>query len=50
MKEAKVIIYEEKEILQKLKILLLNFRRKSLNGNEKIFELIKEIDALNQER
>ena len=49
MKETKVTIFEEKEILQKLKNPLSNFRKKSLNGNLENTDIIK-IDALTQEK
>ena len=35
MKDAKVTIFKQKIILQRLKRPLLNFRLKSQNGNEK---------------
>ena len=49
MKDAKVTIFKEKIILQRLKRPLLNFRLKSHNGNEKR-PRSHEIDALTQEK
>ena len=49
MKDAKVTIFKEKIILQKLKRPLLNFRLKSKNDNEKR-PRSEEIDSLTQER
>ena len=50
MKDAKVTIFKEKIILQRLKRLLLNFRLKSQNGNEKDRDHKKSMHLLKKEK